>query len=212
MTTVNVNTPEYWNRVYLQEWESGSVRGDCYHRDYGPIHDAVVELVPNGVAVLDIACGAGVLCRKIKQARPNSPVLGIDFSEYMIARNREHDAALGIEYRCVDIRDSLGNIERQFDVVCMCEILEHLEEPENAVATAFSLLKPGGRFILTCPHDNSIPDHEHVRVWGHDELFHLLSTYSREVTFVHFPPPWFHIWMMAYVTKAKSATDPLSCK
>jgi 2-polyprenyl-3-methyl-5-hydroxy-6-metoxy-1,4-benzoquinol methylase len=116
---------------------------------------------------------------------------------------------LDIEYRCVDIRDSLGGIEQQFDVVCMCEILEHLEEPENVVATAFSLLKPGGRFIVTCPHDNSIPDHEHVRVWGHDELFHLLASYAREVTFVHFPPPWFHIWMMAYMTKAKSPTDSI---
>ena len=212
MTTVNVNTPEYWDRVYLDEWESGSVQGDCYHRDYGPIHDAVVDLVPNGSAVLDIACGAGVLCRKIKRARQASAVMGVDFSEYMIARNREHDAALGIEYRCVDIRHALESIERQFDVVCMCEVLEHLEEPEEIVATAFTLLKPGGRFILTCPHDNSIPDHEHVRVWGHDDVFHLLAAYSREVTFVHFPPPYFHIWMMAYVTKADAPAEPIRSK
>jgi len=212
MTTLNVNTPEYWDRVYLHEWESGSVQGDGYHRDYGPIHDAVVGLVPDGSAVLDIACGAGVLCRKIKRACPASQVTGIDFSEYMVARNQEHDAALGIDYRCVDIRHSLASIARQFDVVCMCEILEHLEEPEEVVAAAFSLLKPGGRFILTCPHDNSIPDHEHVRVWGHDDLFHLLAAYAREVTFVHFPPPYFHIWMMAYVTKHPSAPEPIVSK
>src|SRR5258708_1690426 len=108
MPTQNINTVDYWNRVYSEEWESGRVQGDCYHRDYGPIHDAIVELVPDGSAVLDIACGAGVLCRKIKQGRTATRVLGIDFAEYMIARNREHDHALGIEYRCVDIRTSLN--------------------------------------------------------------------------------------------------------
>ena len=204
MTTANVNTPDYWNEVYLREWEAGHVQGECYHRDYGPIHDAIVELVPDGTDVLDIACGAGVLCRKIKRARPAARVLGVDFAEYMIARLRKQDGPLEIDYRCLDIRNGLGTIERSFDVVCMCEILEHLDEPERVVATAFSLLKPGGRFILTCPHDNGIPDHEHVRVWGHDELFHVLANYSHEVTFVHFPPPYFHIWMMAYVTKAKA--------
>ena len=212
MTTVNVNTPDYWNRVYSQEWESGSVQGESYHRDYGPIHDAVVDLVPEGSAVLDIACGAGVLCRKIKKARPTARVLGVDFAEFMIARNREQDAALGIEYRCVDIRHSLGSIERHFDVVCMCEILEHLEEPERVVATAFDLLNPGGRFILTCPHDNSIPDHEHIRVWGHDDVFHLLANYSQQVTFMHFPPPYFHIWMMAYLTKGKGHSEAVGAQ
>ena len=207
MTSLNVNTPEYWNQVYLEEWESGRVQGDCYHRDYGPIHDAVLNLIPQGQpTVLDIACGAGVLCRKIKRARPGAGVLGIDFAEYMIERNREQDSGLDIEYRCLDIRTDLGSLARPFDVVCMCEILEHLEEPQEVVATAFRLLKPGGRFILTCPHDNDIPDHEHVRVWGHDDVFHLLAAYAREVTFVHFPPPWFHIWMMAYVNKPAAGT------
>ena len=206
MPTQNINTAVYWDGVYSQEWESGRVQGDCYHRDYGPIHDAIVDLIPDRSAVLDIACGAGVLCRKIKNKWPATRVLGVDFSEYMIERNRKRDEALGIEYRCVDIRNGLGGLEIQFDVVCMCEILEHLDEPERVVSTAFDLLKPGGLFVLTCPHDNSIPDHEHVRVWGHDDVFHLLARYTHTVTFRHFDPPYFHLWMMAYLTKARSGT------
>jgi hypothetical protein len=56
--------------------------------------------------------------------------------------------------------------------------------------------------VLTCPHDDGIPDPEHLRTWGHDEIFHLLSKYSDTVSFVHFAPPYFHIWLMAYLTKA----------
>lgn len=199
----NINTPEYWNGIYRQEWESGSVLGGNYHRDYGPVHDAVIGLVPAGSSVLDIACGTGLLCRKISQFVPGAKVLGVDFAEYTIRQNQERDRELGIEYRRVDIRHSLDSLTTRFDVVTMCEILEHLEEPERVVAEAMALLKTGGRFILTCPHDDAIPDPEHVRCWGHDELFHLLAPYSSSVSFMHFPPPYFHIWMLAHLVKAE---------
>jgi 2-polyprenyl-3-methyl-5-hydroxy-6-metoxy-1,4-benzoquinol methylase len=197
----NLNTREYWDSVYRTEYESGEARKPGYKRDYAPLHEAVVELIPDGSRVLELACGAGLLCRKIKQRRPGSQVLGVDFSAYVVARNQERDRALGVEYRCLDIRASLGGLGRSFDVVTMCEILEHLEEPEAMVARALDLLRAGGRFILTCPHDAEIPDPEHLRTWGHDELFHLLAPYSDTISFTHFPPPYFHVWMLAYLTK-----------
>lgn len=201
MNTININTPDYWNRVYLEEWESGRARGEGYSRDYGPIHDGIIELIPAGSEVLDIACGPGLLCRKISQRVPSARVMGVDFAQYMIQRNQERDHTLGIQYECLDIRNSLGSLKRQFDVVCMCEILEHLEQPEAVVGAAMALLRIGGRFILTCPHADGIPDLEHVRFWDHDQLFHLLAAYSRAITFVHFPPPYFHVWMMAHLLK-----------
>jgi 2-polyprenyl-3-methyl-5-hydroxy-6-metoxy-1,4-benzoquinol methylase len=201
MNVTNINTPDYWNRVYLEEWESGRARCEGYSRDYGPIHDAIIELIPEGSQVLDIACGPGLLCRKIKQRVPGTGVLGVDFAQYMIERNQERDRPLGVEYRSLDIRTSLGVLDRQFDVVCMCEILEHLDQPETVVASAMERLRLGGRFILTCPHADGIPDPEHVRYWDHDELFHLLAPYSSAITFIHFPPPYFHVWMMAHFSK-----------
>jgi len=198
----NINTPAYWDQVYRQECQSRNILSREYHRDYGPIHDAVIRLIPDGSRVLDIACGPGLLCRKIKERLPSTEVMGVDFAEFMISQNRARDRALGIEYACVDVRDSLASIDRQFDVVAMCEILEHLEEPQVVVGAAFGLLKSGGLFVLTCPHDDGIPDPEHLRYWGHDDLFHLLAPHSDTVSFVHFPPPYFHVWMMAYLTKS----------
>lgn len=201
MMVTNINTPDYWNGVYQAECQSGAAQGQDYSRDYGPIHDAIIKLIPEGSRVLDIACGPGLLCRKIKQRVQATQVLGVDFSEYMIARNQSRDHGLGVHYRCLDIRNSLGLLPDQYDVVTMCEILEHLEEPERVVADAMALLKPGGLFILSCPHDDGIPDPEHLRDWGHDEVFHLLAPYSDTVSFTHFPPPYFHIWMMAHLTR-----------
>jgi len=206
----NLNTANYWDQVYRQEWESGSVLGGNYHRDYGPIHEAVIGLIPDGSRVLDVACGAGLLCRKIKQSLPNTRVVGVDFAEYTIRQNQERDRELGVDYRCVDIRNCLSSVEGPFDVITMCEILEHLEEPQAVVADAFRLLRKDGRFILTCPHDDAIPDPEHIRCWGHDELFHLLAPYGQTISLMHFPPPYFHIWMLAYLNKAgsESAEQP----
>ena len=198
--TANINTAEYWDGVYSHEWQQGQVLTEDYNRDYGPIHDAIIDLIPDGSRVLDIACGPGILCRKIAQRRPSATVLGVDFSQYTIEKNREVDPGLKIEYRCLDVRE-LSLIDRHFDVVTMCEILEHLDEPERVVAEAMSLLKPGGRFIITTPHDNELTDPEHVRQWGHDELFHLLQPYAQTISFMHFPPPYFHIWMLAYLTR-----------
>jgi hypothetical protein len=101
----------------------------------------------------------------------------------------------------MDVRSLGAALSSQFDAITMCEILEHLEEPETVVADALALLKVGGRFILSCPHDDGIPDPEHLRCWGHDDLFHLLAPYSDTVSFMHFPPPYFHVWMLAYLTK-----------
>ena len=197
----NINTPAYWNAVYAEECNSGTFRAAGYMRDYAPIHDAIIRLIPDGSRVLDVACGPGLLCRKIKQCLPGTRVLGLDFSEFVISQNQERDQSLGVEYRCLDIRSSLETLDQQVDVVTLCEILEHLEQPESVVASAFQLLKPGGRFILTCPHDNAIPDPEHLRIWGHDELFHLLAPYSDTVSFMHFPPPYYHVWILAYLTR-----------
>ena len=42
MPPANLNTPDYWDRVYREECESGKADGNDYSRDYGPIHDAVI--------------------------------------------------------------------------------------------------------------------------------------------------------------------------
>jgi 2-polyprenyl-3-methyl-5-hydroxy-6-metoxy-1,4-benzoquinol methylase len=197
----NINTREYWDAVYRCEWESNLVDSDAYHRNYGPIHDAIVALIPDGSRVLDIACGPGILCRKIQLLLPSTSVTGVDFSSYAIERNAERDAALNIDYRCLDIRTSLRSVEHGFDVVTMCEIIEHLDDPTHVIREAMSLLSSNGLFVVSCPHAGEIPDQEHIREWDHESLFHMLSPYASTITFTHFEPPYFNPWMVAHLRK-----------
>ena len=45
---------------------------------------------------------------------PTAAVTGVDFAEYTIARNTQRDRALGIEYRCLDLRTSLASLSDRF--------------------------------------------------------------------------------------------------
>jgi SAM-dependent methyltransferase len=195
----NINTAEYWDRVYRRESESGRACADGGSRDYGPIHDAILGLVPDDGRVLDVACGPGLLCRKIRLRHPRSRVVGVDHSAYRIDCNRDRDRGLGIEYRCLDIRTGLDALDTDFDAACLCEIIEHLDDAAEVLEATARRLRPGGRLVVSCPHDDEIPDPEHVVEWGHDSLFHLLSRFGTTVSFRHFPPPYFDAWMLAWV-------------
>jgi 2-polyprenyl-3-methyl-5-hydroxy-6-metoxy-1,4-benzoquinol methylase len=190
----NINTPGYWDDVYRREWESGEI---LVRRDHGPMYDAIVALITEGSRVLDVGCGPGILCRRIRERVADAQVVGIDFSEYVVSRNAERDAELAIDYRCVDLRTGLESLERDFDAVTMCEVLEHLDDPEQVVADAVDLVAPGGLFVLTCPHDGKVPHREHVREWGHDEVFHLLEPRTDAVTFHVLAPPR-NRWLLAW--------------
>jgi 2-polyprenyl-3-methyl-5-hydroxy-6-metoxy-1,4-benzoquinol methylase len=192
----NINTPAYWDDVYRREWEADAI---LTRRDYGEMHEVIVGLIAPGSRVLDVGCGPGILCRKIAEGVADTHVTGVDFSAYTIGRNAERDAELGIEYRCLDVRSELGEVQQRFDVVTMCEILEHLDRPEDVVAAAVELVRPGGLFVLTCPHDDQVPHAEHVREWGHDEVFHLLGE-ADTVTFHRLPAPRDR-WLLAHCIK-----------
>ena len=136
----NINTAEYWDGVYQNELESGEPDLGGGSRDYGPIHDAILGLVTDGGRVLDIACGPGLLCRKIRLRHPATTVVGVDHSTYRIATNLRRDRDLGIDYRRVDIRTGLDELGGGFDVVTLCEVIEHLDEPERVVESAVARL------------------------------------------------------------------------
>ena len=46
-----------------------------------------------------------------------------------------------------------------FDAIVLSEVLEHLEQPEQAVRVLFHLCKPGGRVWINVPANSPAPDH-----------------------------------------------------
>ncbi|HEV8016885.1 MAG TPA: bifunctional 2-polyprenyl-6-hydroxyphenol methylase/3-demethylubiquinol 3-O-methyltransferase UbiG [Stellaceae bacterium] len=101
-----------------------------------------------GLSLLDIGCGGGLMCEPL--ARLGCAVTGIDADETALAVARAHATAhgLAIDYR-TRAAEELASTGRRFDAVLALEVVEHAADPALFVATAASLVRPGGALVLS---------------------------------------------------------------
>lgn len=101
----------------------------------------------DGVRLLDIGCGAGVLAEPL--ARRGAQVVAIDASAAGIdaARRHAHTAGLKIDYRHCLAADLLAEGET-FDVVLNTEVVEHVADQESFLRQSAALTAPGGLHLV----------------------------------------------------------------
>lgn len=105
--------------------------------------DPTVKRPLEGLRVLDIGCGGGLICEPL--ARWGAQVTGIDPSEKNIRTASVHAAETGLEidYR-VATAEELAEAGESFDIVLNMEVLEHVADPRAFTATCARLARPGG--------------------------------------------------------------------
>ncbi len=145
--------------------------------------------------VLELGCGPGELAVEIQ--RRGCDVVGVDKNREKIDRARERYPS--IEFHRADALD-VDLPQASFDTALLPEILEHLPEAtgNRIVDRAWSLLKPGGRMIVTVPNRNYVPHPNHVRIFDAESLAALLAAYGPPVLVVDQP----YKWLIMYVDKA----------
>jgi len=99
-----------------------------------------------GLSILDVGCGGGILSEPL--SRLGADVLGIDPAPGNVEIARAHGEETGApaRYRAASVEELAAEGAR-FDVVCAMEVVEHVVDPAAFVATACSLVKPGGLFF-----------------------------------------------------------------
>jgi 2-polyprenyl-6-hydroxyphenyl methylase/3-demethylubiquinone-9 3-methyltransferase len=95
--------------------------------------------------ILDVGCGAGFLSNHLGSL--GHDVTGLDVSDDALAVAARHDPGHTVRYQKGDAL-KLAFEDASFDVVCAMDFLEHLENPEQAIAEAARVLRPSGLFFF----------------------------------------------------------------
>lgn len=103
----------------------------------------------NGIAMLDIGCGGGILSESM--ARLGGEVHGVDVvaRNIQIARLHAAKSALNIRYE-EGSAEALAEKDMQYDVVLNMEVVEHVADLPGFMTACCRLVRPGGiMFVAT---------------------------------------------------------------
>lgn len=99
--------------------------------------------------IVDLGCGPGDHTVGLRPHLPDAFLVGIDWAQRaMLAA-----ADVGLPGVRADLDPaSLPFADESLDAVLLCEVIEHLVDPDTVTAEAFRVLKPGGVFLVTTPN------------------------------------------------------------
>jgi len=113
----------------------------CAHFDRDPARLNALD----GLTVLDIGCGGGLLSEPM--ARMGARVTGVEPAGNNLAVARAHAVEQGLEIEYLDcLAEDLAAQGRSFDVVLAMEVIEHVPDVQAFIDTAAALVRPGGFF------------------------------------------------------------------
>jgi ubiquinone/menaquinone biosynthesis C-methylase UbiE len=163
--------------------------------------DRLFELFP-GERVLEVGCGEGYLLERMRRSYPDAVMAGLDISYGIVQTARDGGNASVLQASAYE----LPWPDKSWDVVVACEVMEHLDEPERALA---ELRRVGRRAcLLSVPREpwwrianmargryvgslGNTPGH--MQHWSRGNFAALVSTYFA-VKKVQTPFPWTMVW------------------
>jgi 2-polyprenyl-3-methyl-5-hydroxy-6-metoxy-1,4-benzoquinol methylase len=166
---------------YVTQFKNGKFKQhfvDVWGINYAITLDFVLQRVEDyaPASIVDIGCGDGRLTREIADLECVDRVLGVDFSHRAIdlakAMNFDKQQA---NYLSLDITHQ--RLDEKFDMAVLMEVFEHipLDQCEEFMGAVRSLLKPGGKLIITVPHANKSVEYKHFQHFTSDTLLKYLD-------------------------------------
>lgn len=141
---------EYFDR-HAHDWVeaayAGNVRFPVGAERVRLAIEAVAPAMHVGARLVDLGCGGGQLCRHA--ARLGWSAVGVDNAPGMIDEARRAAGELEIEWIVADYDDA-GLPTGAFDAVTAMGVIEYLPDDEGLFSEAARLLRPGGRFAVSC--------------------------------------------------------------
>ncbi|MEI6167046.1 MAG: methyltransferase domain-containing protein [bacterium] len=113
-------------------------------REYLKVKAATQKSV---LRILDIGCGLGYLTYALRRAGYCATGLDVSSKAVIAARQRYGDFFI-----CEDVDRYRVVGAGQYDVIIMCEVVEHVATPRDIFKASLELLAPDGQLIVTTPN------------------------------------------------------------
>ncbi|SIO15217.1 Methyltransferase domain-containing protein [Singulisphaera sp. GP187] len=127
--------------------------------------EALAARLPREGSILEVGCGTGGLL--VPALRSGRSIEGVDIASrwLVVARRRLADRGL-TGTLVVASAERLPWSDGQFDAVVADSLIEHLDDPAQALREWVRVLRPGGRLIVWSPNRFTITTDPHVGLWG----------------------------------------------
>ena len=157
-----------------------------FGRDYVPgrswkaLAEMLLRLLPP-LVIADLGAGEGTLSLLLAQTAER--VIAVDSSEKMVEYGRglaERNGIANLEYRSGDMEE-LPLADGEVDIALMHQSLHHALHPQQALAEAYRILRPGGRIALLdlLKHDFEAARELYADVWPGFSQVELLTLLTR---------------------------------
>ena len=134
-------------RAYFDQLAGKFGRTYCPGRSWKALGETLLKLLPPMV-IADLGAGEGTFSQLLAQRAEK--VIAVDHSEKMV----EYGSRIALENGYQNLEYRLGDIEDppidggSVDLAFFSQALHHAEKPEAAIASAFRILRPGGRIVV----------------------------------------------------------------
>jgi SAM-dependent methyltransferase len=108
-------------------------------------HTLLTREVPHGSSILDVGAGSGALSQRLSDAGYVVTAADFDLRDY-----RATPPAVEWDVVNPDIPPEIT--EGAYEAICAIELLEHVENPLQALRNLRTLMRPGAVLLLSTPH------------------------------------------------------------
>lgn len=129
--------------------------------------------VPRSDAILDLACGTGIVTFDLAKRFPNARIVGLDFTHGYLEVARQKADRLGVDVTFVHANAETAVFDETFDCITASYLPKYVD-PHTLLANLAPALRPGGAVVL---HDFTCPAHPVARkIWlGYNHVLNAVG-------------------------------------
>jgi SAM-dependent methyltransferase len=184
-----INSKEYWDRRFQEDWEMKNGRQQTavfYNLLISNIPQFVFEFIKRkSDSINDVGCALGEGTALLQKAFKTNSLVGTDFSETAIENAKKNFNHIQFE-----VQDVLTS-KKKYDVIIASNIIEHFPKPFDVLQKVLSNSKQIAIVMIPFQEDKENMEKEHSQAFDFKD-FKLLTNdfsliYSKEINLIGTP-------------------------